>query len=70
LSYHRRVFGLATGLGRFGPNPLPIKTAMAAAGLCAEEFRLPLCPLDAEARQNIERLLRRHELLSKATPVA
>ena len=60
---HRKVHGLATGLGRFGPNPLPIKTAMAVVGLLEEEFRLPLCSLDVQARQGIEAVLRRHELL-------
>ncbi len=31
-------------------NPLPVKTAMAARGLCAERFRLPLCPMDPGPR--------------------
>jgi len=60
---HRRLYGLATELARFGPNPLPIKTAMAVAGLLEEEFRLPLCPLEVEARRGIEAVLRRYELL-------
>jgi 4-hydroxy-tetrahydrodipicolinate synthase len=63
LQYHRKVYDLATGIGRYGPNPLPIKTAMAVAGLIAEEFRLPLCPLDGEAREGIARVLRRHEIM-------
>ncbi|MEK7730413.1 MAG: 4-hydroxy-tetrahydrodipicolinate synthase, partial [Planctomycetota bacterium] len=63
LQHHRKVYDLATGIGRYGPNPLPIKTAMAVAGLIAEEFRLPLCPLDGEAREGIARVLRRHEIL-------
>jgi 4-hydroxy-tetrahydrodipicolinate synthase len=63
LQYHRKVYDLATGIGRYGPNPLPIKTAMAVAGLIAEEFRLPLCPLDGDAREGIARVLRRHEIL-------
>lgn len=61
--WHRRVYELAIGLGRFGPNPLPIKSAMALAGLLNEEFRLPLCGLGEDARQGIERLLVRMELL-------
>ncbi|MBI4718231.1 MAG: 4-hydroxy-tetrahydrodipicolinate synthase [Planctomycetes bacterium] len=60
---HRRVYELAIGLDRFGPNPLPIKSAMALAGLLNEEFRLPLCGLGEDARQGIERLLVRMELL-------
>jgi 4-hydroxy-tetrahydrodipicolinate synthase len=63
LQYHRKVYDIATGIGRYGPNPVPIKTAMAVAGLIAEEFRLPLCPLDGEAREGIARVLRRHEIL-------
>lgn len=62
-SYHQRVYALANGLGRLGPNPIPIKTAMAVAGLSAEEFRLPLCALDADGRRTVERLMRRHEML-------
>lgn len=57
-NYHKKVYDLAEGLGRFGPNPIPIKTAMAVAGLIEEEFRLPLCPLDSKARKGIEALLK------------
>ena len=33
-------------------NPIPVKTALAHLGLCAEEFRLPLCPIsDAHRAQ-------------------
>ena len=64
--HHLKVNGLAEGIGRFGPNPLPVKTAMAIMGLLEEEFRLPLCPLDEHARAEIEHILRRHELLERA----
>lgn len=63
---HQRIYDLATGIGRFGPNPLPIKSAMARVGLIAEEFRLPLCPLDDASRHGIVQVLRRHELLEAA----
>ncbi|MBU0718378.1 MAG: 4-hydroxy-tetrahydrodipicolinate synthase [Planctomycetes bacterium] len=59
---HRKVYAVAEGIGRYGPNPVPIKTAMAINGLLEEEFRLPLCPLDSEGRAGIERVLRGHEL--------
>lgn len=62
---HRKVYDIAVGIGQYGPNPLPIKTAMAIGGLLAEEFRLPLCPLSDEARSGIEGVLRRHELLEQ-----
>ncbi len=66
--YHRKVYDLADRLGRFGPNPLPIKTALAVAGWIQEEFRLPLCPLDTEARSGIEAILRQHEVLEAVAP--
>ena len=61
--HHRKLFVLATALEGHGPNPLPIKTALAIRGEIAEEFRLPLCPLDADARRAIDSVLRRHELM-------
>ncbi len=60
---HNKVDDLAGGMGRFGPNPIPIKTALAIVGLLEEEFRLPLCPMDAKARLELDRVLRRHEIL-------
>ena len=67
MGLHRRLYDLAENLGQFGPNPLPIKTALAIAGLIMEEYRLPLCPLDDAARAEIENVLRRHELLTSAS---
>lgn len=32
-------------------NPVPVKCVMAALGLCAEEYRLPLCPLLPEEKE-------------------
>jgi len=59
-SHHRRVHTLAASLGRFGPNPIPIKTAMSIQGWIQEEFRLPLCPMDRAAREDLAKLVRRH----------
>ncbi len=53
---------IAVEFGRLGPNPLPIKTAMAVCGLLQEEFRLPMCPLGADAGRLIAAILKRHEL--------
>lgn len=64
LKAHGKVYDLATSLGRFGPNPIPIKTAMAIAGLIEEEFRLPLHPLSSKARGEMTDLLRRHEMVA------
>ena len=34
-------------------NPIPVKTALSRLGLCAEEFRLPLCEIAPEHRQQL-----------------
>ncbi len=60
---HRKIAALADGLGEHGPNPLPIKAAMAIRGRIDEAYRLPLCPVSAESRRDIEGLLKRLELL-------
>lgn len=61
-SSHRKVQDLAQSMASCGPNPVPIKTAMGLCGLIQEEFRLPLCGMDAEARSRITALLKRHEI--------
>jgi 4-hydroxy-tetrahydrodipicolinate synthase len=44
--------------GSFEVNPIPVKTAVAMMGICAEEFRLPLTPMSAANRAQLERVLR------------
>ena len=46
----------------FEVNPIPVKTAAAILGLCAEEFRLPLTPMSPANRSQLERVLREHSL--------
>ncbi len=60
---HLKTCGLADAVGGLGPNPLPVKTAMAAMGLIAEEYRLPLCSLAADARKSVQDTLRHYELI-------
>lgn len=38
-------------------NPIPVKAAMAALGICREEVRLPLCPMSEEARTRLHAAL-------------
>jgi 4-hydroxy-tetrahydrodipicolinate synthase len=38
-------------------NPIPVKTAVSLMGLCAEEFRLPLCPMGADNRKKLAKVL-------------
>jgi 4-hydroxy-tetrahydrodipicolinate synthase len=48
---------------QFEVNPIPVKTAMALIGQCAEEFRLPLTPMAAANRERLERTLHEHGLV-------
>jgi 4-hydroxy-tetrahydrodipicolinate synthase len=40
-------------------NPIPIKAALAMAGMMAEEYRLPLCELAADHREKLADTLKR-----------
>src|SRR3989442_2492923 len=44
-------------------NPIPVKTALALMGQCAEEFRLPLTCASAPTRAKLETVLREYELV-------
>ena len=44
-------------------NPIPIKAAMAMAGMIAEEYRLPLCELSEGNRAKLEATLKRCGIL-------
>lgn len=48
IRYRRLIRALSADV-----NPIPIKMAMAAAGLCAETFRLPLCGSDEATRREL-----------------
>src|SRR5256885_11713886 len=44
-------------------NPIPVKTALALMGQCAEEVRLPLTCASATTRAKLETVLREYELV-------
>lgn len=44
-------------------NPLPVKTALSLMGKCAEEFRLPLCPMDAVPKNKLIEVLKQEGLI-------
>ena len=44
-------------------NPIPVKAAMAAAGLCSGELRLPLTELNPEKQEKLYSVLRRYGLI-------
>ncbi len=41
-------------------NPIPCKTALAMLGLCCEEFRLPMCPMEDVGRMRLETLWKKY----------
>ncbi len=47
-------------------NPVPVKSAMAAMGLVAEIYRLPMCPPKPESKAKISAVLRELKLLDAA----
>ncbi len=59
---HAKYFGLFRDQF-IETNPVPIKAAMAMAGLIREEYRLPLCELQLENRAKLEATLKRGGLL-------
>ncbi len=44
-------------------NPIPVKTAMAKMGYCQNEFRMPLCPMDAADDEKLFALMREQGLI-------
>lgn len=53
LEAHRAIYPLANALLSLDTNPVPIKTALAVKGYCAEEFRLPLCAMEPTKRARL-----------------
>lgn len=54
---HMALFPLCRDMLGLGPNPVPVKTAMAMLGRGNGEMRLPLCPLDEAARESLRQSL-------------
>jgi len=63
-AWHARLFPLCRDMLALAPNPIPIKTAMAVLGRGNGELRLPLCPIDAQARAVLHSGLVRYGLLT------
>lgn len=56
LAMHDRLFGLFTDLF-LDTNPIPVKAAMAMAGLIEETYRLPLCEMAPAPRAKLRATL-------------
>lgn len=59
---HARLFPLFKDLF-IETNPVPIKAAMAMAGLLEENYRLPLCPMSSAHRAQLRRTLRQLKVI-------
>jgi 4-hydroxy-tetrahydrodipicolinate synthase len=53
---HLKLYPLCRGMF-CETNPIPVKAAMAMAGLCEDSLRLPLSPLDDQYRPMLRKLL-------------
>jgi 4-hydroxy-tetrahydrodipicolinate synthase len=60
---HYRYLGLMN-LNFIESNPVPVKASLALMGLCAESFRLPLCPPIEATKDALRKELRELGLLS------
>jgi 4-hydroxy-tetrahydrodipicolinate synthase len=58
LKYLRLMNGLFMQV-----NPIPVKTAVAKMGFCNNEFRMPLCPMDASDDEKLFALMREQGLI-------
>jgi 4-hydroxy-tetrahydrodipicolinate synthase len=65
LDLHRQLFPLMRALF-VETNPIPVKAAMAALGLCSEEIRLPLVTISDENRKKLKAALKACPLLEKS----
>ncbi len=54
---HKHLYPISQALLTLETNPIPLKAALAMRGLCAEDLRLPLCPLAEEPRRRLAQLL-------------
>lgn len=61
-----KYFELTKAVMSADVNPVGIKTALALRGQMAEEFRLPLVSMPAEAKEALRKQLDRHGLLTAA----
>jgi 4-hydroxy-tetrahydrodipicolinate synthase len=69
-AWHHRLFPIARALLSLDTNPVPIKTALALRGILEEEFRLPMCPLDASKKAQLKAVLAAADGSRKARQIA
>jgi 4-hydroxy-tetrahydrodipicolinate synthase len=60
---HYKLFPLARA-AFLETNPIPIKEAMAMAGMIEPEFRLPMCRMGEANREKLREILKGYGLVS------
>lgn len=68
-SLHHELFPLSSAMFMVS-NPIPVKTSLAMMGKMGEEMRLPLCPMEEEARGKLARILAEYGLIPGAQKAA
>lgn len=63
LELQKRYYPLFSSLMSLDTNPVPIKTALALAGHCTDELRLPLAPMPSGRVKQLRAVLARFEIL-------
>lgn len=58
LAIHQKYYPLLAAFLKLSTNPIPIKTAMTLAGHVGPELRLPLVPMDAAKKAELDKTLR------------
>lgn len=56
-AWHRKLYPVCRDLLKLDINPIPIKTALALRGMIAEEFRLPMCGMDAAKKDKLRSVI-------------
>ena len=69
-AWHHSLYPLARDLLKLDTNPIPIKAALAMRGMMAEEYRLPLCPMEPAKRERLAALLADYSKREKARCIA
>jgi len=63
-AWHKKLFKLSKSLLSMSTNPIPIKAAMNMLGMCSEEMRLPMVPLEESQKVKLKKYLQDYGLLS------
>ena len=60
---HYEILPVITALMGLDTNPIPVKGALHAVGLVEESYRLPMTPLTAPAKQQLQRVLKEYGVI-------